>query len=88
MSRPVIALALLLAFILSWNELMMSSILSTVSTRPVTPALPAFVTQGITQWGKFAFVALLSLLPVFICIALVLRAGSRLSPAFLTNSKE
>jgi multiple sugar transport system permease protein len=63
-----IAVAALFVFVFSWNEYMMSSLLSSSTTRPLTPALPSFIAQATTQWGQFAFVALVATLPALLLV--------------------
>lgn len=86
-SVPLIGVCLLLSVVFSWNEFMIASVMSAGETRPITTALPAFVTQGVTQWGRFSVAAFASMVPVFFSIVLLLRAAARVSPAFLLSTK-
>jgi multiple sugar transport system permease protein len=70
LAQPGIGAAALFTFVFSWNEYMMASLLSSSTTRPITPALPGFIAQATTQWGFFCVVATLSSVPVLSLVVL------------------
>ena len=72
LALPGIAAAGFFTFLFSWNEYMMASLMSSPLSRPITPALPAFLAQATTQWGSLCFVALVASLPVMV-LAMLLR---------------
>ncbi|UTW59517.1 carbohydrate ABC transporter permease [Kordiimonas sp. SCSIO 12603] len=59
-------------FLFTWNEYLIASLISSSTTSPVTPALPSFVAQATSQWGRFSAVAFMASLP-----ALALAVGAR-----------
>jgi multiple sugar transport system permease protein len=69
---PAITATAAFVFLFSWNEYMIASLLSSSSTRPVTPALPGFIAQATSQWGAFCAVAFLSSIPALV-LAVVAR---------------
>lgn len=73
LAQTGIGAAALFTFVFSWNEYMMASLLSSSTTRPVTPALPGFIAQATTQWGFFCAVATLSSIPVLLLVILTRR---------------
>lgn len=60
---PTLWVAAAFVFLFSWNEYMIASLLTSSSTRPITPALPGFLAQATSHWGSFSAVAFLSSLP-------------------------
>ena len=61
--KPALTVTAAFVFLFSWNEYMMASLLSSSTTRPITPALPGFIAQATSQWGAFCAVAFMSSLP-------------------------
>lgn len=61
--KPALTAAAAFVFLFSWNEYLMASLLSSSTTRPITPALPGFIAQAASQWGAFCVVAFVSSLP-------------------------
>jgi multiple sugar transport system permease protein len=74
---PALAATAAFVFLFSWNEYMIASLLSSSSTRPVTPALPGFIAQATSQWGAFCAVAFLSSIPPLILAVFVRRFFTR-----------
>jgi multiple sugar transport system permease protein len=62
-NAPALQAASAFVFLFSWNEYLLSSLLSNSLTRPITPALPGFIAQATSQWGNFCAVALIASLP-------------------------
>ncbi|MEI9850090.1 MAG: carbohydrate ABC transporter permease [Sphingomonas sp.] len=62
-NAPALLAASAFVFLFSWNEYLLSSLLSNSLTRPITPALPGFIAQATSQWGNFCAVALIASLP-------------------------
>ncbi|HEY0313194.1 MAG TPA: carbohydrate ABC transporter permease [Allosphingosinicella sp.] len=69
---PALQAASAFVFLFSWNEYLLSSLLSSSLTRPITPALPGFIAQATSQWGNFCAVALIASLPP-ICLVFMVR---------------
>lgn len=63
---PALTVAAAFVFLFSWNEYMLSSLLTSSTTRPITPALPGFIAQATSQWGAFCAVAFVSSIPALL----------------------
>jgi multiple sugar transport system permease protein len=62
-----------LAFIFSWNEFLLSLVLTTGLVRTVPVASSTFTTAFITEWGYLAALGIASMVPIFIFILIVQR---------------
>ncbi|MCC7023180.1 MAG: carbohydrate ABC transporter permease [Thermomicrobiales bacterium] len=62
-----------LAFIFSWNEFLLSLVLTTGVIRTVPVASSTFTTAFLTEWGYLAALGVASMVPIFIFILLVQR---------------
>lgn len=62
-----------LAFIFSWNEFLLSLVLTTGIVRTVPVASSTFTTAFATEWGYLAALGVSSMVPIFIFILLVQR---------------
>lgn len=62
-----------LAFIFSWNEFLLSLVLTTGVIRTVPVASSTFTTAFMTEWGYLAALGTASMVPIFIFILLVQR---------------
>ena len=62
-----------LAFIFSWNEFLLSLVLTTGVVRTVPVASSTFTTAFITEWGYLAALGIASMVPIFIFILIVQR---------------
>ena len=71
LARPGITVALILAFIFSWNNFVFSLILSGPETKPLPVAVFNFMTYGSINWGGLAAAATLITLPVLLMTLLV-----------------
>ena len=63
----------ILAFIFSWNEFLLSLVLTTGTIRTVPVASSTFTTAFATEWGYLAALGVASMVPIFIFILLVQR---------------
>lgn len=71
--RGGIAATAVLAFIFSWNEFLLSLVLTTGKIRTVPVASSTFTTAFFTEWGYLAALGVASMVPIFIFILLVQR---------------
>ncbi|MBA3449656.1 MAG: carbohydrate ABC transporter permease [Chloroflexia bacterium] len=62
-----------LAFIFSWNEFLLSLVLTTGLVRTVPVASSTFTTAFATEWGYIAALGISSMVPIFIFILIVQR---------------
>jgi len=62
-----------LAFIFSWNEFLLSLVLTTGVVRTVPVASSTFTTAFATEWGYLAALGTASMVPIFVFILLVQR---------------
>ena len=62
-----------LAFIFSWNEFLLSLVLTTGVVRTVPVASSTFTTAFITEWGYLAALGIASMVPIFVFILVVQR---------------
>ena len=62
-----------LAFIFSWNEFLLSLVLTTGIIRTVPVASSTFTTAFATEWGYLAALGVASMVPIFVFILLVQR---------------
>ncbi len=62
-----------LAFIFSWNEFLLSLVLTTGVVRTVPVASSTFTTAFITEWGYLAALGIASMVPIFVFILIVQR---------------
>ncbi len=71
LAGPGIAVTAILTWVFAWNEYLFASTLTSVNARTITTGLAEFVTVTGTNWGQMAAVAMLTLLPAAIVLALV-----------------
>lgn len=71
--RGGLAATAVLAFIFSWNEFLLSLVLTTGKIRTVPVASSTFTTAFFTEWGYLAALGVASMVPIFIFILLVQR---------------
>jgi multiple sugar transport system permease protein len=71
--RGGLAATAVLAFVFSWNEFLLSLVLTTGSIRTVPVASSTFTTAFATEWGYLAALGTASMIPIFIFILLVQR---------------
>jgi len=71
LAAPGIAVTSLLSFLFAWNEYLLATTLSSVYSRTIPTGLSEFVTTTGTEWGTMAAVAVVSMLPALIFLALV-----------------
>ena len=62
-----------LAFIFSWNEFLLSLVLTTGLVRTVPVASSTFTTAFATEWGYLAALGVTSMVPIFVFILIVQR---------------
>lgn len=73
LAAPGLAVTAILSWIFAWNEYLFAATLTSVHARTITTGLAEFVTVGGTNWGEMAAVAMLTLVPSLIFVALVQR---------------
>ena len=71
--RGGLAATAVLAFVFSWNEFLLSLVLTTNSIRTVPVASSTFTTAFFTEWGYLAALGTASMVPIFVFILLVQR---------------
>ncbi|WP_210530160.1 carbohydrate ABC transporter permease [Rubellimicrobium arenae] len=71
LAGPGIAVTGILTWVFAWNEYLFASTLTSVNARTITTGLAEFVTVTGTNWGQMAAVAMLTLLPAALVLALV-----------------
>lgn len=71
--RGGLAATAVLAFIFSWNEFLLSLVLTTGVIRTVPVASSTFTTAFFTEWGYLAALGTASMVPIFIFILFVQR---------------
>lgn len=71
--RGGIAATAVLSFIFSWNEFLLSLVLTTGIVRTVPVASSTFTTAFATEWGYMAALGTASMIPIFLFILLVQR---------------
>ena len=71
LAAPGIAVTALLSFLFAWNEYLLAATLTSVYARTIPTGLSEFVTTTGTEWGTMAAVAVVSMLPALIFLALV-----------------
>ncbi len=71
LAAPGIAVTGILTWVFAWNEFLFASTLTSVNARTITTGLAEFVTVTGTNWGQMAAVAMLTLLPAVVFLALV-----------------
>lgn len=71
--RGGLAATAVLAFIFSWNEFLLSLVLTTGQLRTVPVASSTFTTAFFTEWGYLAALGTASIVPIFVFILLVQR---------------
>lgn len=71
LAAPGIAVTGILTWVFAWNEFLFASTLTSVNARTITTGLAEFVTVTGTNWGQMAAVAMLTLLPAVLFLALV-----------------
>jgi multiple sugar transport system permease protein len=71
LARPGMAVTAILTWVFAWNEYLFASTLTSVHARTITTGLAEFVTVTGTNWGQLAAVAMLTLLPAALVLALV-----------------
>ncbi|OSQ49431.1 carbohydrate ABC transporter permease [Thalassospira alkalitolerans] len=73
LAKPGLAVTAILTWVFAWNEYLFASTLTSVDARTITTGLAEFVTVTGTNWGQLAAVAMLTLLPAALVLALVQR---------------
>ncbi|NPV53536.1 MAG: carbohydrate ABC transporter permease [Firmicutes bacterium] len=73
LSAPGIAITGLLSWIFAWNEYLFAATLTSSEARTITTGLMEFVTVVGTNWGEMAAIAMVSVLPAILLLALVQR---------------
>lgn len=73
LARPGLAVTGILTWVFAWNEYLFASTLTSVEARTITTGLAEFVTVTGTNWGELAAVAMLTLAPAALVLALVQR---------------
>ena len=73
LARPGLAVTGILTWVFAWNEYLFASTLTSVEARTITTGLAEFVTVTGTNWGQLAAVAMLTLAPAALVLALVQR---------------
>ncbi|HHV62522.1 MAG TPA: carbohydrate ABC transporter permease [Firmicutes bacterium] len=73
LSAPGIAITGLLSWIFAWNEYLFAATLTSSQARTITTGLMEFVTVVGTNWGEMAAIAMVSVLPAILLLALVQR---------------
>ncbi|MBP1807082.1 carbohydrate ABC transporter permease [Rubellimicrobium aerolatum] len=71
LAGPGIAVTGILTWVFAWNEYLFASTLTSVNARTITTGLAEFVTVTGTNWGQMAAVAMLTLLPAALVLAVV-----------------
>lgn len=71
LAGPGIAVTGILTWVFAWNEYLFASTLTSVNARTITTGLAEFVTVTGTNWGQMAAVAMLTILPAALVLALV-----------------
>jgi multiple sugar transport system permease protein len=71
--RGGLAATAVLAFVFSWNEFLLSLVLTTGVIRTVPVASSTFTTAFATEWGYLAALGTASMVPIFLFILLVQR---------------
>ena len=72
-AAPGLAATFILVFIASWNEFLLSLVLTTGVVRTVPVASSTFTTAFATEWGYLAALGIASMVPIFIFILVVQR---------------
>lgn len=73
LAAPGVAITALLSWVFAWNEYLFAATLTSVEARTITTGLAEFVTVTGTNWGEMSAVAVVSLLPALLFLALVQR---------------
>ncbi len=73
LARSGLAVTGILTWVFAWNEYLFASTLTSVNARTITTGLAEFVTVTGTNWGEMAAVAMLTLAPAALVLALVQR---------------
>ncbi len=73
LAAPGIAITALLSWIFAWNEYLFAATLTSVNARTITTGLAEFVTVVGTNWGEMAAMAIVTLVPALLFLALVQR---------------
>ncbi len=73
LAAPGIAITALLSWIFAWNEYLFAATLTSVNARTITTGLAEFVTVVGTNWGEMAAMAIVTLIPALLFLALVQR---------------
>ncbi len=71
--RGGLAATAVLAFVFSWNEFLLTLVLTTGQIRTVPVASSTFTTAFATEWGYLAALGTASMVPIFVFILLVQR---------------
>ncbi len=61
----------LFCFIMSWNEYLFVSLLTSYEIRPITVAIPGLITPHGTYWGQVAALAITATIPIIIIIFII-----------------
>jgi ABC-type glycerol-3-phosphate transport system permease component len=73
LAKSGLAVTGILTWVFAWNEYLFASTLTSVNARTITTGLAEFVTVTGTNWGEMAAVAMLTLAPAALVLALVQR---------------
>ena len=73
LAKSGLAVTGILTWVFAWNEYLFASTLTSVQARTITTGLAEFVTVTGTNWGEMAAVAMLTLAPAALVLALVQR---------------
>jgi len=68
MAAPGLAASIVFSFILSWNEFMFASVMSSQETRTLPVFSASLLEHYVADWGQFAAACTLSVIPVFILV--------------------
>lgn len=70
-ARIGILVTALFCFIMSWNEYLFVSLLTSYETRTITVSLPGLITPHGTYWGQVAAMAVTATIPILIIIFII-----------------
>jgi multiple sugar transport system permease protein len=68
MSAPGFATSMVFSFILSWNEFMFASVMSSQETRTFPVFSASLLEHYVADWGQFAAACTISIIPVFLLV--------------------
>ncbi|MFA1623903.1 carbohydrate ABC transporter permease [Rhizobium mongolense] len=73
LSRPGLAVTLILTWVFAWNEFLLAATLTSFNARTITTGLSEYVTTTGTEWGAMAAIAVITLIPALVIFAVVQR---------------